>query len=210
MADINIEKKKSKPIWPWILGLLLLAGIIWAIAGIDSEPEAEGVAAVEEPYRDEVVNTEPQSNVMGEENQQGFVAYVENEEIKDKMGMDHQITSEALKKLASSLRDISENDNKYSQQIEEIRQHAQQIQSDPQSLQHANHAHKAFTSAADVMGQIQQDRFPDAKSEVNDVQEAVKKLKNNEPLLNQKDAVNTFFEKAADAIEGMKEEVSQS
>ena len=204
MADINIEKKKNKPIWPWILGLLLLAGIIWAIAGIDSEPEAE-VAAVEEPYSEELVTTEPQSN-----NLVGFVAYVENKEIKEKMGLDHQVTSEALMRLASSLSDISENDNQFSNKIEEIRQVARQIQQDPQSLQHANHAHKAFSSAAEVMGEIQENRFPDAESEVNEVQEAANKLNNSEPLLNQKEAVNTFFEKAADAIEGMKEEVSQS
>ena len=30
MAQINIERKKN-PVWPWVLGLILLALIIWAI-----------------------------------------------------------------------------------------------------------------------------------------------------------------------------------
>ena len=40
MADINIEKDKSKQggggskIWLWVIGILVLAGIIWWIAAI--------------------------------------------------------------------------------------------------------------------------------------------------------------------------------
>lgn len=30
MAQINIERKKN-PVWPWVLGLILLALIGWAI-----------------------------------------------------------------------------------------------------------------------------------------------------------------------------------
>ncbi|CAN5919485.1 hypothetical protein BH24BAC1_BH24BAC1_07600 [soil metagenome] len=30
MAQINIERKKN-PVWPWVLGLILLALIAWAI-----------------------------------------------------------------------------------------------------------------------------------------------------------------------------------
>lgn len=30
MAQINIERKKT-PIWPWILGLILLALVAWAV-----------------------------------------------------------------------------------------------------------------------------------------------------------------------------------
>jgi hypothetical protein len=30
MAQINIERKKN-PVWPWVLGLILVALIAWAI-----------------------------------------------------------------------------------------------------------------------------------------------------------------------------------
>ena len=30
MADINIERKGAS-IWPWILGLLILAGVVWVV-----------------------------------------------------------------------------------------------------------------------------------------------------------------------------------
>ena len=30
MADINIERKGAS-VWPWILGLLILAGVVWVL-----------------------------------------------------------------------------------------------------------------------------------------------------------------------------------
>lgn len=47
MADINVERK-SPSIWPWIVGLLVLALLIWAIAEmVQTEPETAPVAETE-------------------------------------------------------------------------------------------------------------------------------------------------------------------
>lgn len=44
MAKIDIEQKKN--IWPWILGLIILALIVWAvIALLDNDDYAEVAAA---------------------------------------------------------------------------------------------------------------------------------------------------------------------
>lgn len=51
MAKIDIEKKNNNNsnIWMWILGLLVIAGIIWWIAGSgDDEPEVEETAVYEQ------------------------------------------------------------------------------------------------------------------------------------------------------------------
>jgi len=53
MADINVERK-GPSIWPWIIGLLVLALLIWAIAEmVDTDEErvagTETVEQVEEP-----------------------------------------------------------------------------------------------------------------------------------------------------------------
>lgn len=51
MAEIKIEKKKGIPVWAMLLGLILLALIIWAVVemGDDERPEdvAGDVSAVE-------------------------------------------------------------------------------------------------------------------------------------------------------------------
>lgn len=53
MADINVERK-GPSIWPWVIGLLVLALLIWAIAEMvdtdeDQVAETEQVEEVEEP-----------------------------------------------------------------------------------------------------------------------------------------------------------------
>lgn len=208
MADINIEKKENnKPVWPWILGALLLIGAIWAIAEMgDSEPEREEVAVVEQPYEEEPVVTDPQANVIEEEKPEDFVAYVEEEDIKEQMGLDHVVTGSALVKLSEAIRDVAMDDERYSQQINDLEQTASEIQSDPQSLQHADKLSDAFSKASNVLQEIQQNRFPDMQSEVEEVQQAATEVVGSEQLLNQKEEVETFFEKAAKAIEEMREE----
>ena len=48
MADIGVERK-SPTIWPWILGLILVAALIWALTeflgGDEQEATVEGPAS---------------------------------------------------------------------------------------------------------------------------------------------------------------------
>ena len=38
MAEIRIERKR-KPIWPWLLALVLVALIVWALYEFTNKPE---------------------------------------------------------------------------------------------------------------------------------------------------------------------------
>ncbi|HEX2190892.1 MAG TPA: hypothetical protein VHG51_18435 [Longimicrobiaceae bacterium] len=46
MADINVERKQ-RSIWPWIVGLLVLALLIWLLASMFNDDD-DG-AVVEDP-----------------------------------------------------------------------------------------------------------------------------------------------------------------
>lgn len=51
MANIDIEKKdknNNSSMWLWIVGILVLAGVIWWIASADDEPKAEGAEVYEQ------------------------------------------------------------------------------------------------------------------------------------------------------------------
>lgn len=214
MADINIEKKKNNtPIWPWILGALLLIGAIWAIAEMGGDDDREEVAVAEEQYReDDPIVREPQSNRMAAGTAAaGFVSYVNDNDIKDRIAEDHNVTSEALMRLSAALEGLSQNDGTYSQQIEEIRQNAQAITSDQTSQQHADKVKSSFTTASNVLAQIRMNQYPDvAESEVEDLQEKSREIDSNKLLTDQKDEVEDFFEKAADAIEKMDEKSAET
>ena len=41
MADINVERKQ-RSIWPWIVGLLVLALLIWLLASMFNGDDDEG------------------------------------------------------------------------------------------------------------------------------------------------------------------------
>ncbi len=49
MANIPVERKDGTPWWLWLLGLLLLGGLIWLGAELfDNEPDADEIAGTED------------------------------------------------------------------------------------------------------------------------------------------------------------------
>lgn len=41
MAEIKVEKKDKAPIWPWIIGILVLLGLIWLLISAFSDDNDE-------------------------------------------------------------------------------------------------------------------------------------------------------------------------
>lgn len=41
MAEIKVEKKNKAPIWPWIIGILILLGLIWLLINAFGNDEDE-------------------------------------------------------------------------------------------------------------------------------------------------------------------------
>jgi hypothetical protein len=61
VADINVERK-GPSIWPWIIGLIILALLIWALVELLGGEEEAAVAPVAEPVVTEVQPTVPPVN----------------------------------------------------------------------------------------------------------------------------------------------------
>ena len=57
MADINVERK-GPSIWPWIIGLIILALLIWALAALLGDDD-EAEVAVTEPVVTPMTTPEP-------------------------------------------------------------------------------------------------------------------------------------------------------
>ena len=51
MAEIRVEPKRKAPIWPWIIGILILLGLIWLLLEAfnkDDELERETEEQIDE------------------------------------------------------------------------------------------------------------------------------------------------------------------
>lgn len=69
MAEINVERRKKKPVWPWIIGLIVVLILIWLIyeTFVDSDT-ANDPEGIETPVSDsiEIINTEDTIKVLRE------------------------------------------------------------------------------------------------------------------------------------------------
>lgn len=200
MAEIRVEKKK-RPVWPWILAILLVAAVIWIVADDNDYDTGEQVSTVQ---MDEEADT--YENDATEGAAMAYVNFIEQN--GDKVTVEHEYSHQALTRLSEALNSVAENNNislEDKQKIEELRQKADRLMRNTDSEQHANILSDAFSSAAQIMENMQKQQFPDLQDEVNEVKNAANEVKPNVLVTNQKSAVKNFFQKSADAVEAMAE-----
>lgn len=211
MADIDVERK-GPSIWPWIIGLIILALLIWLLAewlGDDDAVVEEPVPGVVEPAP---VVTPPVTDTLAGPAAGGPAAF--NQFVQtcpgetQEMSMDHQYMRDCVQRLVESLDAVLVTPGvegvDVQAQMQEARQAAQRLAETPEtSPQHANMARNAFTSVATVINAAQDQRYPNLEQQANQVQESAQAVSTDTPLLEQRDAVNSFFRSAADALRGM-------
>jgi hypothetical protein len=209
MAEIHVKKKDNKggPVWPWVLGVLLILGLVaWLIIGNTGDRDTDQVAQAP------VTATQPADADRAETAAMpaqvaAFINYVDERDAQQEMGLRHEYTANGLRQLESALSELTNqaglNQNDFQQHSQRMRQGADQIQQDPQSTQHANIIRDAFTSAADWMQNLQQQSFPDAGNEVNQVQQTARNIDPQELTLEQKGDIESFFEQSSNALQAM-------
>lgn len=216
MAEIKVEKK-NRPVWPWILGILLLAAIIWIIADDGDREPVEQVGTVYDESVDRTDRTDDNFRNRGNQDQTdargAAMAYVnfinENDE---RITTDHKYSQQALTRLSRALNSIA-NQHDVSledrQKLDELKQKADRLMKDQSSTEHADMLADAFASAADIIQNLQQKEFPDLKGEADDVKNAADRVRPNVVVTQQKDAVKNFFDESADAVKSMAENGSR-
>lgn len=205
MAEIHIEKKK-KPVWPWILGaLLLLAGIIWLVVDTDSGND-NNQTATEQTYVQEEVYTDQQENLSSNAVEE-FVTFVQDNNARQEMDLNHDYTAEGIRLLSAALNDVVDKlgteDVNINQKKDYLNQKAQRIQQDPASTQHADTIRSAFITSAELMADIQSEHFPNLDDQVSNVKETAENIDPNTQTLNQKENVKAFFSSSAQALHDM-------
>ena len=131
-----------------------------------------------------------------------FVTFVENDE--NKMDLDHGYTNEALHKLTQAI-DATANQIDYNVQadLDQVKQYADQITEDRFATTHADNIRKAADVLTGTLQKMQQEKFPNMESDINELKDACAGIKPDVLTLEQKSAVKSFFTKAADVLEKM-------
>lgn len=225
MAEINVERK-DRSIWPWILGLLLLLLAIWGlvellgddddvveqpVAGMTAEPVVPAV--VEEPVVAEAPPPGAAPAALPAPVSQYMTQCTPPLPEGAEMGMQHQFTIQCVQNLADALGAVIQRDQvqgtEVSQRLDALRQRAQALQaSNAQATTHANITREAFIATADLVESVYRAGYSTVArmgDEVIQLRNAAQSVQGTVPMLNQRDAVHTFFREAGDAIRLMAE-----
>jgi len=206
MAEVHIQKKKSPTIWPWVVGVIAVALIIWGI--VSRSNNGTETAAVDTTTAmfptDETAET---MDTTGSGPIHRFTMFVTQHAASDDMGESHDYTAEGIRSLAGALDAIVTADHVGDVNIETKRDtlmaRADRIQRDSTSLNHADVVRDAFVSAADLMETIQKKRYPELQEQTARLKTDAEAIDPGTPLLDQKHAVGEFFRQADGTLREM-------
>lgn len=199
MTEIKIEKKS--PIWPWILLCLIIVAVLIYVFAFNDDDETDN----RRDNRTEQKMEETQNTSQAASNNSAVTAYVHFiQKDNDSMGLDHEFTNEALSKLTEATTALAnEIDYNIRRDIEELKTHTDQVNTDPFETTHANSIRKSADILSDVLKNIQQEAYSDLGSEADKVKNAAKAIKPETQTLNQKEDVKNFFNESANLLEKM-------
>jgi hypothetical protein len=212
VADINVERR-GPSIWPWIVGLLVLALLIWAL--IEMFGDRDQVAVTDRTVATEPVTTEqPLAPVTTTETPAVFASFQQQcvqTQAGQEMGLQHEYTANCLRMLADGLEDVVRRDQatqaNLQPQVQTVRQQADRLQqSAADNMQHANMARDAMTSAVTAMENIHQQRWgtdTQLHEPVRQARQAAESINPQTPLTEQNQTVNQFFQHSWNALQNM-------
>ncbi|MDX1471565.1 MAG: hypothetical protein R3213_08720 [Flavobacteriaceae bacterium] len=211
MAQIEIEKKK--PVWPWVLLVILVLGFIgYEIFDNDENEALEDEAYVEETDTYGTVENESMKDmdndsetyVLGENSKNEIAALQTHLNSDGEMGIDHEYTHGALAQLISAVRATANDlEVEIDAELAEANEKADHIMKNPTDVDHANKIKSAAQSIAQALLNIQSERFPELNSEANAVQQSANDIIVDTQTLNQKGDVKQFFDRAEELLTKM-------
>lgn len=225
MAEIDLQRKRGGGWWPWLIGILAILFVVWALAemlGGDDDPAAAGAAdtTVTQPElvpppeyaipREYETREEARAAVPSTVQEYREACTQEGQEPAD-MGLQHEFTTECIDRLAGSVDAAIQSDTvgevALDQRMEELRSNAERLrESDPTARTHAGIVAEAMSSAADLLETIRDERQPDDEEldrAVEEARSAAESISEEQPLLEQQDTVEQFFQAVGRALESV-------
>lgn len=196
MTEIRVEKKE-RSIWPWLLLALLALAVILYFVFRDNDHD--DMAVVTDDTTTTATMQAPQQDMNAVAS---YVAFVNGD--TGRMSLDHNYSSTALTRLIDAVAykanaagiDVQAD-------MDKARAAAGQIKEEPYETSHANKIRDAADIISTAIQNLQQSKYPALSSEVSSLKNAAAAIKPAELTLNQKTEVQTFFDRAAAALQKM-------
>lgn len=228
MAEIKIEKKK--PVWPWIIGGLILLMVVGFFLFSDNDNTRERESAynneanesgdvqgrVDEDratYGDENMNDNNRRNdnrtaygdrSNGDNSEVAeFVNYVRSDMKKTK-DLNHQTVNQAFTRLSNATTAKAKEVGYEAQNLQQAKSTINQITEDRYETTHADNIRKTAQIISTELAGLQQAKFPDLDNEANKVMKASESIDPNELAMDQNDEIKDFLNEAADLLDKMK------
>lgn len=193
MAEIKIEKKRA--MWPWVLlAILIIGGIIYlyySLTTVRDNPVAEDANSTE------LIDKRENNSTVNE-----YITFVNND--TNKMGLDHVYANTALLKLNAAIDAMaSETGFDVKADLDKAKDYADKITNDPFETSHADNIRKAADILSTALVNMQRVKYPSLTSDSHDLKDASASINPDTLTLDQKDAVKSFFSKAASLLQKM-------
>ena len=208
MAEIRLEEKKSGSILPWIIGLLLLALIIWGVAEAFEETDDEIVT--EEVIEDdnEVAPVAPMANEV--DYAAPIAAYMATtENMEGEMGLDHEFSHKAMTELANATAAIAENKGMTNEadvrsKVDRVKQLADDITRDPMAGDHADKIKMASMLIVEILEDVDRNSYnSQSVADIDALRNEAQAMTDETLTLNQKEDVRSFFSQARKILQDM-------
>ena len=219
MAE-QVHVERRRPVWPWILLALLILALFLLFMWYRGTPHDDEVLVPIEPAAQEEIpaETPDTAQALMEESAApaevsapaevtGFVRFVE-ETRAQAAGPSHDYTADGLRQLAAALDAMSRTQVALasaadaSKHIAAVREWADAMQRDPQSLEHADQARAAFVAAAQAM-EVLQSASPGAEQAVQAVRDSAAEIDTARPMLEQATRIEACFDRSAEALRSL-------
>lgn len=213
MAEIKIEKKK--PMWPWILLVLIILGIIAYLVydnqdkidlndDFDDGITNEQVLDSQTSPQDHSQTTDYSSNTYNQ-----YAAFEGSISDSTRIAVDSSYTKKAYYNLTKAVVNVAdENSVEDSKELKDLREFSMLITKVSSPLGKKEDA-KNFKTAGDkvvkVLEDIQSKNFPGLQSEVSDLKQINEKIDGYVNMNSQQTSIYEFLRKSRDILRTMNE-----
>jgi hypothetical protein len=203
--ELNVKHKASimentierqQPVLKMIfLNIVFLILFVSLLSCNNKKEEAEEVEEADRPAV--LIDVKENNSTVSD-----YVKFVESDD--NKMDLDHSYTTEALDKLVQATNAMADEiDYDVKADLDKVKQYADGLQEDPFATTHADNIRKGAEVVTNALVKMQQAKFPELSEEAQEVKRACASIEPEKLTLDQKDAVKSFFRKAADLLEKM-------